>query len=220
MAILSTSSRILGAGTGAVLAAGTQYFDKSPNVAATPDQVSQDYRIQNYNINNNSGVITQVLTAGQSVRLTDFFTEAGETSLGIKPNYYNISDVPQSTYLDEVNDKYLFPSNLYTYNNVYCHFVFRVTLTLDHPLVGSNQITTLDIKLKREVDDSVVASMEWHAANKAASNGLLVTRNFDTYVNGEADPYVVDGMYIEATNNTDSDTDVTLKEVDVRLFKL
>lgn len=222
MAIIITPAGILGkpAGSGVSLASDQQFFDKSASTAATPAQVGSDVRTQNYSVNNNSGAVSQVLTAGQSLRFTSLYTEAAETTTGPKPDYYNTSNVAQSTYIDETNDKFLFPSNLYTYNTAYSQFIFRVILTLAHPALGSNQLSTIEIRLRREIDDSIVSSKEWNVANKGARSGFKVTRNFDTFVGDETDPYVVDGMYVDVMNSVDSDSNITIEGADIRLFRL
>ena len=202
------------------LATSAQYFDKSSMFSSTPEQIANDVRIQNYSVGSNTGTLSETLTPSDSLILNSFMSESNETTIGLKPNYFDMLNAPQSTYLDEMEDKFLFPSNLYTYNNNYTQFIFRVILTVDHPANSANQLSTLKVSLKRKVDDSIVTSKEWSVANKAARSGFKFTRNFDTFVGDESDPYVVDGMYIEVENSLDSDTNITLVEADVRIFKL
>jgi hypothetical protein len=121
--------------------------------------------------------------------------------------------------LDETNDRFLYPSNLYTYNTSYTSFGIRVITTIDHPTVGSNQQTSIILRLRRHIDDSIVSEKEFDIVNKGAATGFSFTTEFLTFVNGETDPYVLDGMYIDILNSTDSDTNFTLVGGDIRKFK-
>jgi hypothetical protein len=184
------------------------------------EEIATNLQIQNYTVNWNSGSISQVLAAGSSLTLNTLLTETGESYRGVKPNFKNISDQVYSTILDETEDKFLFPSNLYTYENDYTHYIFRTTFTMDHPDLGNNAHTNVYVRLRRKIDDSIVAVMEWDVMDKGARSNFKFGMEFNTFVGGESDPYVVDGMYIDITNDQDSDSSITLTEVDVRLFKI
>jgi len=221
MAIIITPAGILGkpAGSGVSLASDQEYFDKSTTKAATPEQISTDGRLQNYSVKGNTGTISVVLTPGSSYNFLTPMLEANETISGISPPFRDKNDLPQATYLDETNNRFIYPSNLYTYNNSYTPFAIRVITTIDHPIIGSNQQTSIILRLRRYIDDSVVSEKEFDIANKGAATGFLFTTEFLTFVGGETDPYVLDGMYIDILNSSSSDTNFTLVGGDIRKFK-
>lgn len=205
----------------ATLATAQQYFDKDATTAATPAQIANDSSIQSYSVKGNTGAVTVVLTPGSAgYNLLTGMLEANESTAGTKPDYFNISNVAQATYLDETANKFLFPSNLYTYNNAYAPFNFRVISTIDYPAVGSNQSTVIMVRLRRFIDDSIISTKEFILSNALAGTDFVFTTEFLTFAGSEADPYVVDGMYVDIANSSDSDTNFTLKLCDIRMFRI
>lgn len=200
--------------TGAILA---NVLTQSVNSSLNLDD--GDSRLENYSVSNNSGVISNILAAGTTLNTCTLLLESGETAIGQNPVYRNVAGTSQATYLDETNDKFLFPSNLNTYSTAYTQYDVRVTLVIDHPAVSTNQSIMIKCSIKREVDDSVVSEVQHLIHNHPVVTGEKLTLNFKTFVNTEADPYVVDGMYIELENMALSSGSFTLTEFDVRLFK-
>ncbi|GEM_PF-2213683 len=179
-----------------------------------------DVALNNFTVNNNSGALTTAIAAGSSVNLNSLFLEADETLIGDAPTFKDLSNADQATFTDETGDKFLFPSNLNTFSNSYSNYIARVTIKIDHPAIANNEQTSIRIQIRREADDSVVSSLEWHVTDRSARTDYQFTYNFDTYVGDEADPYAVDGMYFHIENDADSDTSITLKECDIRIFKI
>ena len=206
-------------GGGFLPATNEQYFNGFGGAFATPEQISSDVRIQNYSVKGNTGAISQVIAAGVSYNPITSMLESNETTSGMKPDYFDKNNIAQATYLVETDNKFLFPSNLYTYNNDYSMFTFRVTSTIDHASIGANQVITILIKIKRFIDNTIVSTKKFTFENKSARVDFKFTEEFITFVGDESDPYVQDGMYIEIENIANSATSITLKNCDVRLFK-
>ena len=205
--------------TEGAISTSQQYFDKDATLTATPAQIASDARIQNYSVKGNTGAISQVIAAGVSYDVLTTMLGANETAAGMKPAYFDKANSAQSTYLVESDSKFLFPSNLYTYNNDYSMFTIRVTSTIDHASIGANQVITILIKLKRFIDDTVVSTKKFTFENKAARVDFKFTEEFTTFVGDDSDPYIQDGMYVEIENIAGSAASITLKECDVRIFK-
>ena len=202
------------------IATQAQSFDKSGVKASSPELIAGDVRVQNYSVSNSTGVVSSVLAAGASLNINTLLLESGETAIGVTPAYKTIADAAQTTFTDETNDKFLFPSNLYTYNNVYTGYVVRGVLTVDHGAVSTNQSINIHLSLKREVDDSIVSQALKVIHNQASTTGEIMAFEFTTFVNSETDPYVVDGIYLDLTNDALSSGSFTLTKADVRIFKI
>lgn len=202
------------------IATQAQSFDKSSVKASSPELISNDVRVQNYSVFNSTGVVSSALAAGASLNINTLLLESGETAIGITPAYKTIADAAQATFTDETNDKFLFPSNLHTYNNEYSSYVCRVSLTIDHGAVSTNQAINIYCSLKRQLDDSIVSQSLKVIHNHASETGKIMTFEFTTFVNTESDPYVVDGVYIDLTSDAQSSASFTLTNADIRIFKI
>jgi hypothetical protein len=209
-----------GSGGGVVLATQQEAFDLNAVKASSPATVYGSGWIQKHNIANKEVGLGIVLAAGATYNLFTPFLEANEQRIGEAPVFKTIDpETVQLTMLDEVNNKYLFPSNENTYNTSYVEFKFRVILTIDHAAVGSNATTTLKVGLYRALDDSEITASEVRLTDVSARNGYKFTEEFTTWVNSEADPFVVDGMYVRIENEAGSSGSVTLQEDDIDMFK-
>lgn len=202
------------------IATQAQSFGKSGVKASSPELISNDVRIQNYSVFNSTGVVSSALAAGASLNINTLLLEAGETAIGITPTYKTIADATQTTFTDETNDKFLFPSNLHTYNNEYSSYVFRVTLTIAHGAVSTNQAINIYCSLKRQLDNSIISQSLKVIHSHASDTDEILTFEFTTFVNTESDPYVVDGVYIDLTNDAQSSGSFTLTNADIRIFKI
>lgn len=214
-----TKAGVGGSGT-LELATQQEAFDINSTKALSPATLYNLMRNQRYDTKNDVSAQAVVLTPTDELNLFSTFLEVNEAyNENIPSVFQNVSDSLQATYLDEANDKYLFPSNLFTFNQVYVESKFRVILIVDHPAVGSNQGTTLKISLNRSIDDSEISAREEKFSNVSARTGFKFTIEFTTFVSGETDPFVLDGMYILIINETDSNTNVTIQGIDIDLFK-
>lgn len=172
-----------------------------------------------YSIGDVSSGLSQAVAAGGAYNLLTTMLAANETVRGIAPAFRTIANAAQATFIDQVNDKYLFPSNLYTYGLEYVPYSIRSVLTLNHPNVGSNQSISLYIRIRRVVDNSIVAEKTLIIFNRGATTGLLMTTEFDTFVNGETDPYVLNGMYLEIASDAASSGTITITDINLRIFR-
>ena len=98
--------------------------------------------------------------------------------------------------LDATNDKFVFPSNLNTFNKDYKGYIIRVNCLVDFA-GGANDTEEYNFRIRRVIDDSIIDTrvlprVELNNINNN-NRGVL----FQTFVNGESDPYVLDGMYID-----------------------
>ena len=164
-----------------------------------------------------TGDPTNVGTVGY--RLSTSLLEANEDQMGNTAIVYkDILDVTQSTYLDEVNDKFLFPSNLNTFGLSYVSYIIRVVLKVDIAST-SNTTTKYYVRLRREVDDSIIAEAQFSQSDFPVQNDIPIKTEFSTFVEGEADPFVVDGAYFDILNDSNSSDAVTLQDVSIRIFR-
>ena len=165
-------------------------------------------------------MVSSVIAAGGSLNVNTLLLEAGESSLGVVPAFKNVSNVAQVTFTDETNDKFLFPSNLNTFNNVYSLYQVRANIIVSHPVLTTTQNITITASLKRVSDNSIVVSDEYTIQNHAADSGRKLTFNQPTYVNSETDPYVVGGVYFDISTSALSSGSLTVTGVDFVVFKI
>lgn len=198
-------------------------FNNTNSSALTPFLLSINPAVQNFSISGNTGTISQLLNGGvvggSSYNMLIPMLEANESQNGYIPTFKDKNDITQTTYLDETNDKFLFPSNLYTFNNNYICYILRIIVTIDYPSISANSKTTFSIRLRRFIDNSIVSRKKIDLKDAPATTGDIYTSEFLTFVGGETDPYVVDGMYVDIINEEASDTSITLTNGNIRIFK-
>ena len=166
-----------------------------------------------------SQVVPQGVFSTVGYRLTSGLLEANEVQLANQTVVYkDTSDVVQSTFLDETNDKFLFPSNLYTFDATFVRYTIRFVLVVDYPAL-SNKVIKYYVRIRREVDDSIIFSREFIQTDFPAETGVIVSSIIETFVNSETDPFVVDGVYLDVLNDSNSNGDVTLQDVSIRIFR-
>ncbi len=201
------------------LATTQENFDISTLTAISPSILFNDTRVRDYTIFNDTGTVNVALTPGSTYKINSGLLAANETRNGLIFQLKDKNNVNQATYTVD-NDKFLFPSNLYTHNHSYKTYMFRIISTFNRPAVGGNQSTTINVNLKREVDDSLVSSKDITYSNVSANTADIKTREFTTFVGGETDPYVADGMYVEIENDSSSDTNITVASANVRMWAI
>jgi len=171
------------------------------------------------------------LTAWQSVNLLNNFTTAWEVvRANVAPVYKNIYNVTQTYFLDETNNRFIFPSNLYTYGNTYSPYVFRITGTFNIPTT-SWVTTRFLVQLRRYTDNSIIYTIPFIMSDvPGAQTGVVFSGAIPSFVNSETDPFVVSpeittigtgwgGCYIEILNTANSSTSITLQDIGIRIFK-
>jgi hypothetical protein len=202
------------------LATSTEYFNKDDSKTITSLDIANDVRLIKYTVGNSVTGENVTILAGNNYNILTNLLEANEAQISDTPiTYYDTSNILQTKYLDETNNKYLAPSNLYTYNQGYVPLVLRIVFTVDIPSVGNNQSTSFTINLRRVIDDSIVAVVEFIRGPSAAVTGKVETAIIATFINGEVDPFVVDGFYLTLDNDASSVTSITLQDLSVRIFR-
>ena len=141
--------------------------------------------------------LNTTVNPGNSLNLLTLLTEANESLK--KETYFDLKDTSNVTitnFLDETNDKFVFPSNLNTFNKTYKGYIIRVNCLVDFD-GGANDTEEYNFRISRVIDNSIIDTrvlprVELNNVNNN-NRGVL----FQTFVNGELDPYVLDGMYID-----------------------
>ncbi len=191
----------------------------------TPDGI-QDIRLPDFTAGNSDTGLAQLVPTGDpslvatiGYRVMATFLESGEDKLSnVAINYEDTGGSSQSTFLVEADDKFLFPSNINSFGIQYVPYFIRTVMVIDLSAVN-NATTKFYIRLRREVDDSFVATDGFIQSDFNAQTGLVVTSEIKTFVNSETDPFVVDGTYIDILNDSNSAGTVTLQDVSVRIFR-
>lgn len=164
----------------------------------------------------NGSTLTRISSFGYNILAT--MLEANED---LKTNnaisYKDITNTPQSTFLDEVNNKFLFPSNLNTFANTYVTYFIRTTFVIDLSAV-SNQTTRYYLRLRRVSNNTIIAQDQYIYSDFPAVINLPETSEIKTFVDGETDPFVVDGCYLDILSDSNSAGTVTLQNATVRIF--
>ena len=231
------------------LATPTEYFNKNSTKAITADDIAEDVRILRYGVFNDTATVAVTIPTGDSTvdgtgnfvhgyNLLTPFLATNESRAGASNLIYkNISNSTQTTYLQEdattdpnqANsnlNKYLFPSNLNTYNNTYTTFSIRVRITLETlgSLGGNNAFIVLRL-LRGDFNannEKIVDKADITLTDFPANSVLEFTRYFAfTFVSGESDPYVNDGVrldIIESDLSTDT-ADIQINSVNIAIEK-
>lgn len=197
-----------------------EYFNKNNTKAITSNDISNDVRLARFSIGNSATGLTQAVTVGGSYNFLISFLSTNETQASNIPIVYKTTaNATQSNFLDDVNDKFLFPSNLNTFNLTYVPYLIRVIFTLDIPIIPNDRSTEFTIAIRRVIDNSEVASTTFFKGTGSAVTNKQYTAILKTFVNSEADPYVLDGCRVFIENSAGSETAITLKSVNLRIFR-
>lgn len=231
------------------LATTTEYFNKNSTKSITADDIAEDVRILQYGVFNNTATVAVTIPTGDSIadgtgnfvhgyNLLTPFLATNESRAGASNLIYkNISNSTQAAYLQEdattdpnqANsnlNKYLFPSNLNTYNNAYTTFSLRVRVTLETlgSLGGNNAFIILRL-LRGDFNannEKIVDKVDITLTDFDANSVLEFTRYFTfTFVSSESDPYVNDGVrldIIESDLSTDT-ADIQINSVNIAIEK-
>lgn len=197
-----------------------EYFNKDNVKVITPRDVANDVRLARFSVGNSATGLTVAVAPNGTYNLLTAFLEANEVQNGNIPIIYkNTANVVQNTILDEANDKFLFPSNLNTFNLAYVPYLIRVIFTINIPIIPNDRSTEFTIAIRRVIDNSEVASTTFFKATGPAVTNKQYTAILKTFVNSETDPYVLDGCRVFIENNSGSETQITLTSVNIRIFR-
>lgn len=202
------------------IATQTEYFAKDSANAITSNDIANDVRLAKFSVANGVTGLTQVVAVGTTYNiLTSLLTANEVPNTNIPIIYKNTANATQNTILDEINDKFLFPSNLNTFNLSYVPYSIRVIFTIDIPIIANDRSTEFAIAIRRVIDNSEVASIIFFKSTGAAVINKQYTVILKTFVNGEFDPYVLDGCRLFIENSATSETQITLKSVNITIFR-
>lgn len=202
------------------LATSTEYFNKDDTKAITSNDIANDGSLAKFSVANSATGLTQVVAVGTTYNMLTSLLEGNEVSnTNIPIIYKNTANATQNTILDEINDKFLFPSNLNTFNLSYVPYLIRVIFTVNIPIIPNDRSTEFAIAIRRVIDNSEVASTTFFKGTGAAVTNKQYTAILKTFVNSETDPYVVDGCRVFIENSAGSETQITLTSVNIRIFR-
>ncbi len=180
----------------------------------TPRRVQEGIQLQSYATLCSVSGLTTTITAGSSLNLLSLFALSDESLR--KETYFNLRDTSNSlitNLLDATNDKFVFPSNLNTFNKDYKGYIIRVNTTADY--AGAAGATEeYNFRIRRVVDNSIIDTRVLPRVELDSVTGVNRGVLFQTFVNTETDPYVLDGMYIDILVPTGG-LDITLTSLSI-----
>jgi hypothetical protein len=203
------------------LATDQEVFNKDNSKPITAENISNAVTLAKFSAGNSISGLTQNVAIGGTYNLLTSLVSTSEVQNGnIVIQYKNISNTVQNYILDDINNKFLFPSNLYTYNLLYNPYRIRVQVTYNIPTT-TNQTTRFYIRLRRVIDNSVVpaGTLEFDITNTVARTGETADGVFETFVNSETDPFVLNGCYLSIDNDSISSDTITVTGVNIRIFR-
>lgn len=197
-----------------------EYFSKNNTKVITPSDVANDVRLARFSVGNSATGLTQAVAVGGDYNILIPLLSTNETQASNIPIVYKTTgNATQSKFLDNANDKFLFPSNLNTFNLAYVPYLIRVIFTVNIPTISNDRSTEFTIAIRRVIDNSEVASTTFFKATGPAVTNKQYTAILKTFVNSETDPYVIDGCSVFIENNSGSETQITLTSVNIRIFR-
>jgi len=163
----------------------------------SPLKINEAKQLQSFATLCSETGLNTTINPGNNLNLLTLLTEANESLK--KETYFDLKDTSNVTitnFLDETNDKFVFPSNLNTFNKTYKGYIIRVNCLVDFD-GGANDTEEYNFRIRRVIDNSIIDTrvlprVELNNINNN-NRGVL----FQTFVNTETDPYVLDGMYID-----------------------
>jgi len=167
------------------------------NKYTSPLKINEAKQLQSFATLCSETGLNTTINPGNDLNLLTLLTEANESLK--KETYFDLKDTSNVTitnFLDETNDKFVFPSNLNTFNKTYKGYIIRVNCLVDFD-GGANDTEEYNFRIRRVIDNSIIDTrvlprVELNNINNN-NRGVL----FQTFVNTETDPYVLDGMYID-----------------------
>ena len=157
-------------------------------------------------------LLTPLLTANE-IQRSDFPIVYKNTGNAAQNNLLQITTPTTDNLL-------LFPSPANTFNKTYVPYLIRVNCTATIPSVANDYSTEFFIVLRRVVDNSEVGrSAKFSKGSNAAATTEFSTALIQTFVNSEADPFVIGGCRLFLEITAGSNTGLTLTAEEVTIFR-
>lgn len=167
------------------------------NKYTSPLKINEAKQLQSFATLCSVSGLNTTIAAGNDLNLLSLFGTVNESLR--KETYFDLKDTSNVTitnFLDAVNDKFVFPSNLNTFNKAYKGYVIRVNTTADY--AGASGATEeYNFRIRRVIDNSIIDTRVLPRVELDSLTGVNRGVLFQTFVNTETDPYVLDGMYID-----------------------
>ncbi len=178
--------------------------------------------VQNFTLIDSTSGLNLTLSNGDTYNLLTNILESNETKYdNYYPTFIDVNDNIRSTYLDETNNKFLFPENNRTFSKNKINYLIRLKLTFNHNNIGGGNLLEFTPSIKRVIDNSVVYTFQKTSfKDVGATTGRVYTDLASTFVAGETDPYVVDGMYLSLDISPSSNVDMVLTSVQIKIDKI
>lgn len=184
------------------------------NKYTSPLKINEAKQLQSFATLCSETGLNTTINPGNDLNLLTLLTEANESLK--KETYFDLKDTSNVTitnFLDETNDKFVFPSNLNTFNKAYKGYIIRVNCLADFD-GGNNDTEEYNFRIRRVVDNSIIDTRVLPRVELDSLTGVNRGVLFQTFVNTETDPYVLDGMYIDIDVPTNGRA-ITLNELSI-----
>lgn len=171
---------------------------------------------QNFNYTCSVSGLTQVIAPNTTYQLlTAILESSGVLRLNTGFELKTLAGATFTKFLDEVNNKFVFPSNVQSTALQYCDYDIRVVLNGTFSGAADTD-AEYKVRLRRVIDNSIVATLTLIKTRTTTLDaGTLV---FQTFVFSEADPFVLNGCYIDIFSPTDNTINLTLTDISITIF--
>lgn len=171
------------------------------NKYTSPLKINEAKQLQSFATLCSVSGLNTTITAGNNLNLLSLFGTVNESLR--KETYFDLKDTSNVTITNflnvdptPANNKFVFPSNLNTFNKGYKGYVIRVNTVADY--AGASGATEeYNFRIRRVIDNSIIDTRVLPRVELDSLTGVNRGVLFQTFVNTETDPYVLDGMYID-----------------------
>jgi len=201
-----------------------EVFNKNSSKAITGLSLYNNIFFQEWQVQNSVTGLAQLVPSGIPAtigyNLLTTFLEVNESTISNIPiNFKDIANSPQLKILNQTSDKFLFPSNLNTFNSQYTDYFVRINFTADITST-SNTTTKFYVRLRRVVDNSILFTVNFSQSDFGAQVNVPFSGSIPTFVNSETDPFVINGCYLDILRDSNSiGGEVTLQTISITIFR-
>lgn len=204
-----------------------EVFDKSTTQYLTPYEHDICPRNVSFSWSNSVSGLTQILPTRNElldgtgvwqlgVNLFQNMLSTNESITSSSPiQFYDKNNTVLSPWLDQINDRLIFPSNLYTFNQTYKQYAirvicqFRITGNVNGNLYGVIRLNRYNFNINNQ---KIITNIPFQIADATTNALILVQSNFLTFVNTETDPFL-DGVQIDCVQSIKSTANNNLLEL-------